>query len=257
MRRRRAWLLIAAGGAFAVASLASSKADVLPICAAATAVYATLVVALRVVPRRLRRRPAHVTERLALVGPAHPDTGGISHFTAGLAPVLNATGGVTVLTWSRRYPARLYPGTLRDTVSTTAIAYDGAVPMLDILNPLTWRAAVARARRDACATLVLQWVHPVQGPVYRTMALAARRAGMGVVGICHNVSPHESSLLWSRMVRLGLRSADVLVVHSRPMAEEARRLHPRRAGGGGLHADIHERGRGRRRPRRRDRRRRG
>jgi len=167
-----------------------------------------------------------MTERLALVGPAHPDTGGIAHFTAGLAPVLDATGGVTVLTWSRRYPARLYPGTLRDTVSTTAIGYARAVPILDIMNPLTWRQAVARARRDGCSTLVLQWVHPVQGPVYRTMAIAARRAGIGVVAICHNVSPHESSLLWSRMVQLGVRSADVLVVHSGPMAAEARRLHP-------------------------------
>jgi glycosyltransferase involved in cell wall biosynthesis len=167
-----------------------------------------------------------VTGRIALVGPAHPDTGGIAHFTAGLAPAL-AAGGVTVLTWTRRYPARFYPGTLRDTVSATAISYAAAIPVLDILNPLTWLKAVRRARRDGCRTLVVQWVHPVQGPVYRTMALAARRAGIGVVAICHNVSPHENSPLWSRFVRLGLRSADVLVVHSSPMAVEARRIHPR------------------------------
>ena len=166
-----------------------------------------------------------MTGRIALVGPSHPDTGGIAHFTAGLAPAL-AADGVTVLTWSRRYPARLYPGTLRDVVSTTAITYGDVVPILDILNPLTWLKAVRRARRDGCRTLVLQWVHPVQGPVYRTMAIAARRAGIGVVAICHNVSPHEDSPLWSRFVRLGIRSADVLVVHSRPMAVEAARLHP-------------------------------
>jgi O-antigen/teichoic acid export membrane protein len=48
--------LVAAGAAaFGVASLASSKVDVLPICIAATAVYIGLVIALRVVPRRLRR----------------------------------------------------------------------------------------------------------------------------------------------------------------------------------------------------------
>jgi O-antigen/teichoic acid export membrane protein len=55
---RIARLLVAAGGAYAVASLASSKADVIPICLAATAVYAALVLVLRVVPRRLRRTPA-------------------------------------------------------------------------------------------------------------------------------------------------------------------------------------------------------
>ena len=48
--------LVAAGAAaFGVASLASSKVDVLPICIAATAVYIALVIVLRVVPRRLRR----------------------------------------------------------------------------------------------------------------------------------------------------------------------------------------------------------
>lgn len=52
---RIARLLVAAGGAYAVASLASTRVDVLPICLAATAVYAVLVVALRVVPRRLQR----------------------------------------------------------------------------------------------------------------------------------------------------------------------------------------------------------
>jgi O-antigen/teichoic acid export membrane protein len=55
---RIARLLLAAGGAYAVASLASSKANVIPICFAATVAYASLVVAFRVVPRRLRRRPA-------------------------------------------------------------------------------------------------------------------------------------------------------------------------------------------------------
>ncbi len=52
---RIARLLLAAGGAFAVASLASSRADVLPICFAATVTYVVLVVVMRVVPRRLRR----------------------------------------------------------------------------------------------------------------------------------------------------------------------------------------------------------
>ena len=55
-RSSRLLRLVAAGAvAFGVASLASSKVDVLPICIAATAVYIGLVIVLRVVPRRLRR----------------------------------------------------------------------------------------------------------------------------------------------------------------------------------------------------------
>jgi O-antigen/teichoic acid export membrane protein len=52
---RIARLLVAAGGAYAVATLATTRIDVLPICLAATVVYAVLVVVLRVVPRRLQR----------------------------------------------------------------------------------------------------------------------------------------------------------------------------------------------------------
>ncbi len=49
-------LVVAAVGAFAIASQASSPLDVIPICAAATAAYVGLVLVLRVVPRRLQRR---------------------------------------------------------------------------------------------------------------------------------------------------------------------------------------------------------
>jgi O-antigen/teichoic acid export membrane protein len=48
-------LLVCGAAAFGVASLASSRVDVVPICLAATAAYIALVIALRVVPRRLRR----------------------------------------------------------------------------------------------------------------------------------------------------------------------------------------------------------
>jgi O-antigen/teichoic acid export membrane protein len=52
---RLARLGVAAAGAFAIASLATTKLNVLPICFAATVAYGVLVVVLRVVPRRLRR----------------------------------------------------------------------------------------------------------------------------------------------------------------------------------------------------------
>jgi hypothetical protein len=49
--------------------------------------------------------------RVALVGPTHPYKGGVAAHTTQTAHELAAAGhDVTVVSWSRLYPDRLYPG---------------------------------------------------------------------------------------------------------------------------------------------------
>ncbi len=166
--------------------------------------------------------------RIALVGPTHPATGGIVHFTAGLAEALRAEADVLLVGWTRRYPARLYPGSLEDDVSATAIGAAGAEPLLDLLDPRSWRRALARVRAHGAEALVLQWVHPIHAPVYRALAAGCRRAGIRVVMVCHNVEPHESSAVWRRLTRVALGAADELVVHAAALVPEAQALAPGR-----------------------------
>ena len=49
--------------------------------------------------------------RVALVGPTHPYKGGVAAHTTQTAHELAAAGhDVTLVSWSRLYPDRLYPG---------------------------------------------------------------------------------------------------------------------------------------------------
>ena len=160
--------------------------------------------------------------RVALVGPTHPAPGGIVHFTAGLAAALEARGPALVVGWRRRFPERLYPGTIADEVSETAVSATGE-PILDLLDPRTWRTAARRIGAFGADVAVLQWWHPMHAAVALGLQRALRRRDIPVVVVCHNVEPHETNALWRLLTRAALRRAGALIVHAaalRPAAEE-------------------------------------
>ena len=163
--------------------------------------------------------------RVALVGPTHPAPGGIVHFTEGLAAALAERGDTLVVGWSRRFPARRYPGTMADEVSETAVSAPGE-PILDLLDPRTWRRAARRIVAFGPDVAVLQWWHAIHAPVVISLERALRRAGIPVVVVCHNVEPHETNLLWRSLTRRALRGAGALVVHATALRPEAERAAP-------------------------------
>ncbi len=164
-------------------------------------------------------------KRVALVGPTHPAPGGIVHFTAGLAGALAQRGPTLVIGWRRRFPRRLYPGTFEDHASRTAVTAGGE-PILDLLDPRTWRTAARRIRRFGADVVVLQWWHALHGPVLIALTRSVRRAGIPVIVICHNVEPHETSPAWRWLTRRTLRGADALIVHASNLRADAERLAP-------------------------------
>ena len=159
------------------------------------------------------------------MGPTHPAPGGIVHFTAGLADALAERGESLVIGWQRRFPERLYPGTITDEVSTTPVSATGD-PILDLLDPRTWRRAAHRIREFDPDIALLQWWHPMHAPALITMRRMLRRGGIPVVVICHNVEPHETNAAWRRLTRAALGGADALVIHASALRTEAERLAP-------------------------------
>ncbi len=166
-------------------------------------------------------------ERYVLVGPTHPAPGGIVHFTEGLARALAARGQTLVIGWTRRFPERLYPGTIEDRTSQETVVSAIGEPILDLLAPRTWRTAARRIIAFGPAVAVLQWWHPMHAPVIRSLARRLRVHGIHVTLICHNVEPHESNAVWRRLTRRALRSVDSIVVHSSHLVPVARRLAPK------------------------------
>jgi glycosyltransferase involved in cell wall biosynthesis len=167
--------------------------------------------------------------KIGIVGPTHPYKGGVAAHTTQTAHELAAAGhDVQLISWSRLYPNRLYPG-------EQAVPDGGPdlPPFAATTRPLRWDRpgswwSAGRSLRGFDLVVIVVVV-PVQVPALLTLVRAVRR-GSGrtarprIVVIAHNVVPHEThpggEWLMSRM----LRSVDGVLVHSAEQARLARGL---------------------------------
>jgi glycosyltransferase involved in cell wall biosynthesis len=142
-----------------------------------------------------------------------------------------------MISFRRLYPGLLFPGTTQFDRSAEAIRPPvEAEPLLDSLNPITWRAAGMRLRALAPEVLIVPWWHPFFGPCLGTAARVARR-GPGApkrIFLCHNVEPHEGTPLDRALAGYALGAADGFLIHAQAEAERLRhrargrpvRVHP-------------------------------
>ncbi len=93
------------------------------------------------------------------------------------------------------------------------------MPVLDYVDPRTWKRALEIVRESGARALIVPWVHPVTTPQYAYL-LANAPADVTKVVICHNVLPHDPLPLATRCARAVLRRADVIVTHSKEMRGE-------------------------------------
>jgi len=157
--------------------------------------------------------------KICLIGPIHPLRGGIAHYNAQLRLELMARHETHVISFSRQYPALLFPGRTQFDHGFPAPGLT-AEPLLDSINPLSWLRAGRRIAEIAPDLIIAHWWHPFFGPCLGTaVRLAKGRSRASVIFICHNVVPHER-FPWARgLTRFALAPGDAWLVHS----ETARR----------------------------------
>jgi glycosyltransferase involved in cell wall biosynthesis len=151
--------------------------------------------------------------KIAIVGPAHPYSGGSAQHTTELAHRLSAAGHqVSLQSWRSQYPSVLYPG--QPTVAEPEVPlFPDTVRSLAWYRPDDWRRTARQLGRRFDAVLLAVFTS-LQAPVYLTMATAARSQGCRVVALCHNVLPHESHRFDKPLMRALLRRCDAVLVHS-------------------------------------------
>ena len=153
--------------------------------------------------------------RVTVVGPVPPYRAGIAYCTKRLAEVL----GADVISFKRQFPKVLYPG--GDDVDPTLPRFEARF-VLDIVNPLTWLRTALQLRRERPDTVILVWWVWVWALPYLTL-LAFLPKTTRVVLQCHNIGDKEPAA-WKRwLTNRVLRRGDVLVVHAKSEADDARR----------------------------------
>jgi glycosyltransferase involved in cell wall biosynthesis len=129
---------------------------------------------------------------------------------------------------SRQYPRLLFPGKTQTDESQVRIAVDGAEPLVDSMNPLSWLRAARRIRRYAPDLVIIQWWHPFFAPAFGIIAGRCRRFSK-VLFLCHNVLPHERTGPIRLLTRFALAKGDMFVVHSDEDAANLKALLPQAA----------------------------
>lgn len=152
--------------------------------------------------------------RICLVGPAYPYRGGISHFTQMLAREFQAAHDVRVVGFSRLYPSLLFPGRTQYDEGGALVQVE-SLRLIDSVNPLTFRRAADAVVEFSPALVVVQWWHPFFAPALRAIVHSVkRRVSAPVVYLCHNVLPHDRTLVDRALARWGLGAADAFLVQS-------------------------------------------
>jgi len=160
--------------------------------------------------------------KVTLVGPAYPYRGGIAHFNSILAREFAGEHDVQIVNFTRLYPSFMFPGRTQYDDSNSPLRVDSE-RIIDCVNPLTWIRAGRAISRFSPDLIVFQWWQPVFGPAYRTVSAAA--SSKPVVFLCHNVLPHESSVLDRMLIKIGLGAADAFLVQSREDGDNLVRIH--------------------------------
>lgn len=160
--------------------------------------------------------------RIAVVGPTYPFKGGGAQHTTELAHRLAGSGHDVVLeSWSRQFPARLYPG--EPTIDEPEVPlFPRTRHELSWRRPDGWPRLGRRLARSVDA-VVLSVLTPVQVAAYLGILWGARGA-VGTTALCHNVLPHERRAFDVPLMRALLRRVDAVVVHSEEQARLARSL---------------------------------
>jgi glycosyltransferase involved in cell wall biosynthesis len=153
--------------------------------------------------------------RLCLIGPTYPYRGGISHYHTCLIKELSKRNDVRVINFSRLYPDFLFPGKTQLDESERPLVAESA-RIVDSMNPFTWIRAGMRAARMKPDLILVQWWHPFFAPAMFTICLVAKLMRRGkIIFVCHNVLPHEKSLVDKLLVRLAFLLPDGFLVQSR------------------------------------------
>ena len=153
--------------------------------------------------------------KLSVVGPTHPFRGGISHYTSLLVRALRRRCRVQFISYSRQYPAWLYPGATDRDPSLKPVTLEKPDATFDALSPRAWWRLPGRIALHRSELVVLPWTAAYWVPFFYVFLKAlARDSGPPALFICHNVIEHETSGLKSWLSSRVLRRGDYFLTHS-------------------------------------------
>jgi D-inositol-3-phosphate glycosyltransferase len=162
--------------------------------------------------------------KIALIGPAHPYRGGIAHHSTMLSTYLRKRGHqVDLITFTRQYPAFLYPGKFQEELG------DGppAERMIDSMNPFNWISVGRELRRREYDLIAFRFWLPLFGPAFGTIARFARRkGGKQIMAVIDNFISHERRPGDLLLTKYFFRYCTMAITQSSSVEKSLREVYP-------------------------------
>jgi D-inositol-3-phosphate glycosyltransferase len=171
------------------------------------------------------KAPEAAARRIALLGPLHPWRGGLAQYLQFLGEALERHAQVNAVTFTRQYPGLLFPGTTQFDLDAPRPRFL-TVPMLDSINPITWRRTAAQLERWTPGAVVLKWWMPFFGPAFASAVGPLRKRGTRVVLVCDNLVGHEPRVFDNAFTDWMMRNSDGYLVMSDAVERDLDRLKP-------------------------------
>jgi len=174
-----------------------------------------------------------------MVGAAHPMRGGIAQYNALLARELSKRHEVDLVSFTRQYPAFLFPGKTQMDTTKSPFSYP-ATALVDTVAPWTWERAAKHLAEFRPDGLVFKYWMPFFAPAFGWIARSLQRRMRAahspslphapnprVVLVLDNLIPHEHRPFDASLTRWMTSVTDAYIVQSASVREDLLRLVPR------------------------------
>ncbi len=162
--------------------------------------------------------------KILLIGPSSPFRGGIANFNDSLYFALEKNHDTHIIGFSLQYPSVMFPGKTQ---------YEKGAPragartkhIINSINPLNWNNVSAEIVKMKPDCLIVHYWMPFFAPVMGTIIRRVKkRLKVKVIGLLHNVEPHEGMPAGKMLNRYFLESCDGFIIMSSIVTADLQRL---------------------------------
>lgn len=158
--------------------------------------------------------------KIIIVGTAFPYRGGLATYNERLAREYAKQGNeVEIVTFSLQYPGFLFPG--KSQYSSEFPPKDLQIKrMINSTNPLNWIKVGRKIKEKSPDMVIFSYWMAFMAPCYGTIARYARSPKTKMVGLVHNMIPHEPTVLDKIFPRYFVKGMDGFVTMAESVVED-------------------------------------
>jgi glycosyltransferase involved in cell wall biosynthesis len=165
--------------------------------------------------------------KITVLSTAYPLRGGISHFNGLLYKELIKKNEVNVVTFSRQYPALLFPGKSQ-LEEENEIEKIPSEQIVDSINPLNWLKIGHRIRKEEPELLIFKYWMPFFAPCFGTISrIVKRNRKTKILVICDNVISHEPKPAEISITKYFFNNADCFILLSEKVKADLLKIKPK------------------------------